>query len=173
MRSASRTSYRTGQGTQWYFQRYVAQLPSAGELIFFDRSWYNRAGVEKVMGFCTDTEYADFARTVPEFERMLQRAGILYKDLTPEQIELPPRQKAGKYVRPPIDSQKWMPRVYPRPKDIAKGSSPSGVADASAVGEAVDALPFQTVKSKPGKKTGVKKGKKKKTEKKKETEKKK
>ncbi|HUW70327.1 MAG TPA: polyphosphate kinase 2 [bacterium] len=195
--------------TQWYFQRYVAQLPSGGEMVFFDRSWYNRAGVEKVMGFCTDDEYNEFARTVPEFERMLGRAGIIlikywfsvsdeaqeqrfidrledpakrwklspmdmaarskwvdysrakdamfefsdtfdnpwhvvdaddkycarlnviahllaripYKDLTPEPIELPPRQKAGKYVRPPIDSQKWIPRVYPHHEDLPEGES--------------------------------------------------
>jgi polyphosphate kinase 2 len=62
--------------TQWYFQRYVAHLPAAGEFVLFDRSWYNRAGVERVMGFCTDEEYEDFFRSVPEFERMLQRAGI-------------------------------------------------------------------------------------------------
>ncbi len=195
--------------TQWYFQRYVAQLPSGGEMVFFDRSWYNRAGVEKVMGFCTDDEYKEFTRTVPEFERMLARSGIIlikywfsvsdesqeqrfldrledpakrwklspmdmtarskwvdysrakdamfefsdtldnpwhvvdaddkycarlnvithflaripYKDLTPEPIELPPRQKAGKYARPPIDSQKWIPRVYPRPEDLATGEA--------------------------------------------------
>jgi len=63
--------------TQWYFQRYVAQLPAAGEMVLFDRSWYNRAGVEHVMGFCTDEEYAEFMRTCPEFERMLGRAGIV------------------------------------------------------------------------------------------------
>jgi polyphosphate kinase len=63
--------------TQWYFQRYVAHLPSAGEIVFFDRSWYNRAGVEHVMGFCTDEEYDDFMRTCPQFERMLVRSGIL------------------------------------------------------------------------------------------------
>ena len=185
--------------TQWYFQRYVAQLPSAGEMVFFDRSWYNRAGVERVMGFCSDDEYREFARSVPEFERMLIRSGIAlikywfsvsdevqearfrdrledpakrwklspmdmsarsrwvdysrakdamfefsdipdspwhvvdaddkycarlntithllksfpYEDLTPEAIEMPPRQKAGKYTRPPIDSQKWIPLIYP------------------------------------------------------------
>ena len=185
--------------TQWYFQRYVSQLPAGGEMVFFDRSWYNRAGVERVMGFCTDAEYKEFARSVPEFERMLIRSGILllkywfsvsddvqetrfkdrledpakrwklspmdmtarskwvdysrakdemfefsdipdspwhvvdaddkysarlnviahllrsvpYEDLTPEPIELPPRQKAGKYARPPMDSQKWLPRIYP------------------------------------------------------------
>ena len=62
--------------TQWYFQRYVAHLPAAGEIVLFDRSWYNRAGVERVMGFCTDDEYEEFFRTVPEFERMLVRSGI-------------------------------------------------------------------------------------------------
>jgi polyphosphate kinase 2 len=62
--------------TQWYFQRYVSHLPAAGEIVLFDRSWYNRAGVEHVMGFCTDEEYEDFYRSVPEFERMLVRSGI-------------------------------------------------------------------------------------------------
>jgi polyphosphate kinase 2 len=62
--------------TQWYFQRYVSHLPAAGEIVLFDRSWYNRAGVERVMGFCTDDQYEEFFRTVPEFERMLVRSGI-------------------------------------------------------------------------------------------------
>ena len=62
--------------TQWYFQRYVAHLPAAGEIVLFDRSWYNRAGVEHVMGFCNDEEYEEFFRTVPEFEKMLVRSGI-------------------------------------------------------------------------------------------------
>lgn len=213
--------------TQWYFQRYIAQLPSGGEMVFFDRSWYNRAGVEKVMGFCTDDEYNDFARTVPEFERMLTRSGIIlikywfsvsdeaqeqrfvdrledpakrwklspmdmaarskwvdysrakdamfefsdtfdnpwhvvdaddkysarlnviahllacipYKDLTPEPIELPPRQKAGKYARPPIDIQKWIPRVYPRHEDMPEGESSDSI----------------TVEAEPMKKGGKKK----------------
>jgi len=203
--------------TQWYFQRYVSQLPSGGEMTFFDRSWYNRAGVEKVMGFCTDEEYAEFVRTVPDFERMLIRSGIIlikywfsvsdevqearfrdrledpakrwklspmdmtarskwvdysrakdamfefsdtpdspwivvdaddkycarlnvithllkrisYKDLTPEAIELPPRQKAGSYKRPPIDSQKWIPRVYPAAAKPGKKNS-EGVPEAGA-----------------------------------------
>jgi polyphosphate kinase 2 len=184
--------------TQWYFQRYVAQLPAAGEMILFDRSWYNRAGVERVMGFCTDEEYREFMRSCPEFERMLVRSGITvlkywfsvsdeeqerrfqsriqdptrrwklspmdlesrsrwveyskakdemfahtdieevpwwvveadskkrarlncinhllssipYKDLTPEQIILPPRQEDSGYVRPPIASQRFVPEVY-------------------------------------------------------------
>jgi polyphosphate kinase len=63
--------------TQWYFQRYVAQLPSAGEIVLFDRSWYNRAGVEHVMGFCTEDEYREFLRSCPEFEQMLCRSGII------------------------------------------------------------------------------------------------
>ncbi len=62
---------------QWYFQRYIPHLPSAGEMVLFDRSWYNRAGVERVMGFCTDDEYREFLRTCPEFERMLIRSGII------------------------------------------------------------------------------------------------
>ncbi|EGQ7640513.1 polyphosphate kinase 2 [Vibrio cholerae] len=63
--------------TQWYFQRYVTHLPAGGEIVLFDRSWYNRAGVEKVMGFCSDEEYQEFLRSCPEFERMLQRSGII------------------------------------------------------------------------------------------------
>ncbi len=63
--------------TQWYFQRYVGQLPAAGEMVLFDRSWYNRAGVERVMGFCSEDEYHEFLRACPEFERMLVRAGLI------------------------------------------------------------------------------------------------
>jgi len=62
--------------TQWYFQRYVAHRPAGGEIVIFDRSWYNRAGVERVMGFCSDDEYREFLRSCPEFERMLVRSGI-------------------------------------------------------------------------------------------------
>jgi len=63
--------------TQWYFQRYVAHLPAAGEMVLFDRSWYNRGGVERVMGFCTEEEHAEFLRACPEFERMLIHSGII------------------------------------------------------------------------------------------------
>ena len=63
--------------SQWYFQRYVAELPAAGEMVLFDRSWYNRAGVERVMGFCKEAEYQEFMHSCPEFERMLLRAGIV------------------------------------------------------------------------------------------------
>ncbi len=74
---------------QWYFQRYIEHLPTSGEMVFFDRSWYNRAGVERVMGFCTPTDYLEFMRQAPEFERMLVRSGIrMYKfwfSVTPEE----------------------------------------------------------------------------------------
>jgi len=184
--------------TQWYFQRYAAQLPAAGEMVLFDRSWYNRAGVERVMGFCTEREVEEFFRSCPQFEGMLIRSGIIlvkywfsvsdeeqerrfqrrlgdptrrwklspmdlrsrerwldyskakddmfahtdsrespwwvvnadvkrharlncishllgmiaYQDLTPEPIELPPRQDHGKYVRPPITDQRFVPDRY-------------------------------------------------------------
>jgi polyphosphate kinase 2 len=184
--------------TQWYFQRYVSQLPAAGEMALFDRSWYNRAGVERVMGFCSDDEYREFIRSCPEFERMLIRSGIIlvkywfsvsdaeqerrfqarindptkrwklspmdlqsrsrwldyskakdemfahcdikqapwyvvnaddkkrarlncithllsvipYEDLTPEPIELPPRQSDTGYVRPPLTDQTFVPEVH-------------------------------------------------------------
>ena len=184
--------------TQWYFQRYVTQLPAAGEMVLFDRSWYNRAGVERVMGFCTEEEYREFLRSAPEFERMLVRSGIIlvkywfsvsdaeqerrfqsrlndptkrwklspmdlqsrsrwldyskakdemfahcdikqapwyvvngddkkrarlnvithllslipYEDLTPEEIELPPRQLDTGYVRPPMTDQTFVPEVH-------------------------------------------------------------
>jgi polyphosphate kinase 2 len=184
--------------TQWYFQRYAANLPAAGEIVLFDRSWYNRAGVERVMGFCTDEEYREFLRSCPEFERMLIRSGIVlikywfsvsdaeqerrfqariadptkrwklspmdlqsrskwveysrakdamfaatdikqapwwvvnaddkararlnvihhllsqipYQDLTPDPIELPPRQPDSGYVRPPLTDQTFVPEVY-------------------------------------------------------------
>ena len=62
---------------QWYFQRYVAHLPTGGEIVFFDRSWYNRAGVERVMGFCSDRDYEEFIETVPQFEAMITRSGII------------------------------------------------------------------------------------------------
>lgn len=184
--------------TQWYFQRYVAHLPAAGEMVLLDRSWYNRAGVERVMGFCTDEEYAEFMRSCPEFERMLVRSGIIlikywfsvsdeeqerrfqnritdpvrrwklspmdlesrskwfmyskakdemflytdikqapwyvvnadvkkrarlncinhllsmipYEDLTPDPIELPPRQSDVGYMRPPITDQSFVPEIF-------------------------------------------------------------
>ena len=184
--------------TEWYFQRYVAELPAAGEMVLFDRSWYNRVGVERVMGFCTEDEVWEFFRTCPEFERMLIRSGLIlvkywfsisddeqerrfqarlknplkqwklstmdlesrirwveysqakdemfsytdtkdspwwvvnaeekkrarlnmirhllstipYEDVLPKALELPPRPPDKGYVRPPIDSQTFIPEVY-------------------------------------------------------------
>jgi polyphosphate kinase len=184
--------------TQWYFQRYIAHLPAAGEMVLLDRSWYNRAGVERVMGFCSEDEYQEFLRTCPEFERMLVRSGVTlikywfsvsdaeqerrfqsriedptkrwklspmdlqsrarwveysrakdvmfahtdikqapwfvvnadnkkrarlnvihhllslipYRDLTPDPIDLPPRQADEGYVRPPLADQTFVPEVY-------------------------------------------------------------
>ena len=77
IRTAALTTPTEREKTQWYFQRYVSHLPAAGEMVLFDRSWYNRAGVEKVMGFCTDEQYQEFMRSAPRFERMLQRSGII------------------------------------------------------------------------------------------------
>jgi polyphosphate kinase 2 len=184
--------------TQWYFQRYVPHLPAAGEIVLFDRSWYNRAGVDRVMGFASEAEVQEFFRSCPEFERMLVRSGIVlvkywfsvsdaeqerrfqarirdptkrwklspmdlqsrarwveysmakddmfrhtdikqapwyvvnaddkrrarlnmithllslipYEDLTPEPMVLPPREPEGRYVRPPMDEQTFIPEVY-------------------------------------------------------------
>jgi polyphosphate kinase 2 len=77
VRVVALTSPTEREAMQWYFQRYAAHLPAAGEMVLFDRSWYNRAGVERVMGFCTDDEYREFMRSCPEFERMLVRSGIV------------------------------------------------------------------------------------------------
>ncbi|NJM35763.1 MAG: polyphosphate kinase 2 [Rhodomicrobium sp.] len=75
-RTVALTAPNEREQTQWYFQRYVPYLPAGGEIVLFDRSWYNRAGVERVMGFCTEEEVEEFFRSVPEFERMLARSGI-------------------------------------------------------------------------------------------------
>jgi polyphosphate kinase len=112
--------------TQWYFQRYVEQLPAAGEIALFDRSWYNRAGVERVMGFCTDEEYQEFFRTCPEFERMLVRSGtILIKywfSVSPEEQERRFQSRLEKVTKhwklSPMDleaRQHWV--EYSRAKD--------------------------------------------------------
>ena len=87
--------------TQWYFQRYVPHLPAAGEMVVFDRSWYNRAGVERVMGFCTDAEYWDFLRTAPDFERMQIRSGTqLIKYWFSVSDEEQERRFAKRLIRP-------------------------------------------------------------------------
>ncbi len=90
---------------QWYFQRYVPHLPTEGEIVLFDRSWYNRAGVERVMGFCTDEEYEEFMRSCPEFERMLVRSGIqLFKYWFSVSDEEQERRFQGRIVNP---TKRW------------------------------------------------------------------
>ena len=90
--------------TQWYFQRYVAHLPSAGEIVLFDRSWYNRAGVERVMGYCTPTQYLDFMRETPEFERMLVHSGIHLVKLW---FSVSRAEQAARFA-PPVDPvRRW------------------------------------------------------------------
>lgn len=112
--------------TQWYFQRYVSHLPAAGEIVLFDRSWYNRAGVERVMGFCTEEEYREFLRSCPEFERMLVRSGtILIKywfSISDEEQERRFKKRlrdpSRRWKLSPIDIEsrmRWM--AYSRAKD--------------------------------------------------------
>jgi polyphosphate kinase len=86
--------------TQWYFQRYAAHLPAAGEIVLFDRSWYNRAGVEKVMGFCTPEEYLEFMREAPEFERMLVNSGL---HLTKFWFSVTPSEQHTRFVIRQVD----------------------------------------------------------------------
>lgn len=113
--------------TQWYFQRYVEHFPSAGQMVLFDRSWYNRAGVERVMGYCTDEEYWDFLRSCPDFERMLVRAGITvikyYLSVSDEEQEKRFHARAKDPTRrwklSPVDletRQRWV--EYSKAKDI-------------------------------------------------------
>lgn len=113
--------------TQWYFQRYVEHFPSAGQMILFDRSWYNRAGVERVMGYCSDVEYWDFLRSCPDFERMLVRSGIIlikyYLSVSDEEQEKRFHARAKDPTRrwklSPVDletRQRWV--EYSKAKDI-------------------------------------------------------
>lgn len=113
--------------TQWYFQRYVQHLPSAGEIVIFDRSWYNRASVERVMGFCTDEEYWDFMRAAPQFERMLVSSGIIYlkywlsvsEDEQERRFQDRAKDPARRWKLSPIDLKsrhQWL--EYSKAKDI-------------------------------------------------------
>ena len=113
--------------SQWYFQRYVAELPAAGEIVLFDRSWYNRAGVERVMGFCTDEEYHEFLRATPEFERMLLNAGIVLvkywfsvsDDEQERRFQERSRQPEKRWKLSPMDLEsraRWVD--YSRAKDV-------------------------------------------------------
>ncbi len=114
------------ENAQWYFQRYVAHLPAAGEIVLFDRSWYNRAGVERVMGFCNDEDYAEFMRACPEFEGLLVRSGIIllkyWFSVSDEEQEQRFKERAGNPARrwklSPMDLEsmaKWV--EYSRAKD--------------------------------------------------------
>jgi polyphosphate kinase 2 (PPK2 family) len=126
--------------TRWYFQRYVPHLPAAGEIVLFDRSWYNRAGVERAMGFCTEAEVEEFFRSVPEFERMLLRSRIAeapwwvvpaddkkrtrpncihqllslmpYKDVPRDAVILPDRVRHEDYSRNPVPEEMLVPQPY-------------------------------------------------------------
>ena len=113
--------------TQWYFQRYIAHLPSAGEMVLFDRSWYNRAGVEHVMGFCTDDEYWEFLRACPEFERLVVRSGVhlvkYWMSVSDDEQEQRFQQRAGNPAKlwklSPMDllsREHWV--EYSKAKDI-------------------------------------------------------
>lgn len=101
--------------TQWYFQRYINHLPANGEIVIFDRSWYNRAGVERVMGFCTDAQYDEFIRSCPEFERMLVRSGIIllkyWVSVSDEEQERRFRERSmdplKRWKLSPVDIQSW------------------------------------------------------------------
>ncbi len=95
--------------TQWYFQRYVAHLPAAGEIVIFDRSWYNRAGVERVMGFCTEEEYQEFMRSCPEFERMLVRSGIILLKYWFSVSDAEQERRFQKRVKDPLKRWKLSP----------------------------------------------------------------
>lgn len=112
--------------TQWYFQRYVSHLPAAGEIVILDRSWYNRSGVERVMGFCTEDEYQEFLRTCPEFERMILRAGIILRkywfSVSDEEQELRFKERASNPLKrwklSPMDLGSWDKWVeYSKAKD--------------------------------------------------------
>jgi polyphosphate kinase 2 len=112
--------------TQWYFQRYVEQLPAAGEIVLFDRSWYNRAGVERVMGFATEEQVREFLRTCPEFERMLVRSGIqlikYWFSISDEEQERRFRDRADdptkRWKLSPMDIESWSRwQDYSRAKD--------------------------------------------------------
>lgn len=112
--------------TQWYFQRYVTHLPAAGEIVLFDRSWYNRAGVERVMGFCSDEQYFEFMRTCPEFERMLVRSGIIllkyWFSVSDEEQEKRFRDRvnnpAKRWKLSPMDIESWNKwAAYSKAKD--------------------------------------------------------
>jgi polyphosphate kinase 2 len=154
--------------TQWYFQRYVAHLPAAGEMVLFDRSWYNRAGVELVMGFCTDDEYQEFMRTAPRFERMLQRSGIIVlkywlsisDDEQEKRFKARIKDPAKQWKLSPMDIEaraRWVDYAEAKDEMFAytdTKQTPWNVVDTDSkktarlnlISHLVDQIPYQTVK---------------------------
>jgi polyphosphate kinase 2 len=157
--------------TQWYFQRYVAHLPAAGEVVLFDRSWYNRGGVEHVMGFCTDEEYEEFLRSAPEFEGMLMRSGIIlikfWFSVSDDEQEKRFSERVGnpekRWKLSDIDLEsrrRWV--EYSRAKDVMfnrtdTDDSPWWVVDAddkrrarlNCIRHLLDAIPYKDLTSEP------------------------
>lgn len=157
--------------TQWYFQRYAQHLPAAGEMVLFDRSWYNRAGVEHVMGFCSDDQYNEFLRSAPEFENMLIRSGIILvkywfsvsDDEQERRFEARIRNPEKRWKLSPMDLQSrehWLD--YSRAKDTMfqytdTASSPWWVVDAddkrrarlNCISHLLSQIPYQDVTSAP------------------------
>jgi polyphosphate kinase len=157
--------------TQWYFQRYVAHLPAGGEIVLFDRSWYNRAGVERVMGFCTEEQYEEFFNSVPEFERMLIRSGIIlikyWFSITDEEQEF----RFTMRIRDPLKQWKLSPmdveararwEQYTKAKEMMLErthlpDSPWWVVDAvdkkrarlNCMSHLLEQIPYQTVRHAP------------------------
>ena len=156
--------------TQWYFQRYVSHLPAGGEIVLFDRSWYNRAGVEKVMGFCTDEQYEEFFRSVPEFENMLIRSGtILIKywfSITDEEQEfrftMRIRDPLKQWKLSPMDVEartRWEAYTKAKEKMLEKThtrESPWWIVDAvdkkrarlNCIAHLLDQIPYQEIPQK-------------------------
>ena len=157
--------------TQWYFQRYVSHLPAGGEIVLFDRSWYNRAGVEKVMGFCTDEQYEEFFRSVPEFENMLIRSGtILIKywfSITDEEQEfrftMRIRDPLKQWKLSPMDVEartRWEAYTKAKEKMLEKthtAESPWWIVDAvdkkrarlNCIAHFLDQIPYQEIAHSP------------------------
>ncbi|MCT1458858.1 polyphosphate kinase 2 [Aestuariimicrobium sp. p3-SID1156] len=129
---------------QWYFQRYIRHLPTAGEMVLFDRSWYNRAGVERVMGFCSQAEYEIFMRQVPEFERMLVESGI---HLTKFWFSVTQREQRTRFAIRQIDPvRRW--KLSPMDlESLDKWEAYTDAKEAMILGTDTDVAPWTTIKS--------------------------
>lgn len=130
--------------TQWYFQRYVEHLPAAGEIVMFDRSWYNRAGVERVMGYCTDEQYEDFMRSTPEFERMLVNSGITVIKFWFSVGEAEQRRRFLERRTDPVKRWKLSPTDL---ASLDKWSAYTSAKEAMFQATDTDAAPWTVVKS--------------------------